>query len=249
MERRVAHPELGMILPFADPLLAEAEPWCDQAEMHFYPDIFPLEGFATRLPNLLLPMTFAHTWVARGLAADSDEAALADFRRAIRLGRLLRQEDTVLITDLVGLECIRAGAWGIFTRVKTTDAALAVVASVVVGEAAPQRLLTAERITGLSLTPYLRETDSGSFTLAAPDTVLASAATIVSAGADRRFVGEAVVTTEVVALLGTPDQRSRAEELLATMAASPDPVIGTLARWHLAPPPPPPHLREIAEQG
>jgi hypothetical protein len=249
IDRRVEHPVLAKVLPFDDPLLAEAEPWCDQAEMRFYPELFPLEGFATRLPNLLLPMALARTWVARGLDAASDEAALADFRRAIRLGRLLRQEDAILISDLVGLECIRVGAWGIFTRFKASDPALALVASVVVGEAAPQRLLTAERITALSLSPYLRDVGDGRFVLTAPDSVLASATAMATAGTDRRFVAEAALTAAVFALLGSPDQQARADELLATMAADPDPVIATLARWTLDHPPASDELREIVKQG
>ena len=30
-----------------DPLLREAEPWCDQATMRFYPQFLPLEGYRT----------------------------------------------------------------------------------------------------------------------------------------------------------------------------------------------------------
>ena len=98
MERRVERPDwVGKSLPPDDPLLLEAEPWCDQATMDFYPEIFPLDGYATRITNLLLPLNMVRSWVARGLAAENSEAAMADFRRAIRLGRLLRQEDVVVI--------------------------------------------------------------------------------------------------------------------------------------------------------
>ncbi|MFV2069471.1 MAG: hypothetical protein ACC645_21105, partial [Pirellulales bacterium] len=34
----------GKVLPGDDPLLLEAEPWCDQATMHFFPAFFELEG-------------------------------------------------------------------------------------------------------------------------------------------------------------------------------------------------------------
>jgi hypothetical protein len=78
--------------------------------MRFYPDCFPLEGTDTQLPNLLVPLTFAKPWVARGLALEDPARAKEDFRRAIRLGRLLRQEDATIIADLVGLACIRHGA-------------------------------------------------------------------------------------------------------------------------------------------
>ena len=56
--------DLGKIVAGDDPLLLEAEPWCDQGTMHFYPDIFPLEGYSTRIPNLLVALTFARSWIA-----------------------------------------------------------------------------------------------------------------------------------------------------------------------------------------
>ena len=87
MDRRVDGPvELGKVLPPDDPLLLEAEPWCDQATMRYYPDFFPLQGTDTQLPNLLVPLNLAKSWVARGLASDDPARAIEDFRRAIRLG-------------------------------------------------------------------------------------------------------------------------------------------------------------------
>ena len=71
----------GKVLPPDDPLLLEAEPWCDQATMTFYPGIFGLDGYATRITDLLLPLNFVRSWVARGLAADSTEAAMAGTMR------------------------------------------------------------------------------------------------------------------------------------------------------------------------
>ena len=115
MARRVQGPgELGEVLPGTDPLLLEAEPWCDQATMRFYPDFFPIKGYATQIPNLMLQLTFAKSWVARGMAASDPAKAMEDFRRAIRLGRLLRQEDATVIQDLVGLACIRDAALGVY---------------------------------------------------------------------------------------------------------------------------------------
>ena len=142
MERRVQGPgELGEVLPADDPLLLEAEPWCDQATMRYYPDIYPMKGWETQIPNLMFQLTFARSWVARGMAASDPSKAMEDFRRAIRLGRLLRQEDVTVIADLVGLACIRVGAQGIYDlAVKQGNAQLALVASIVLGEVAPQRL-------------------------------------------------------------------------------------------------------------
>ena len=99
-----------MILQVHDELLLEAEPWVDLAVMHFYPDVFPMEGAETRITNLLFMLTMARSWTARGVDADDPDQGLEDCRRAIRLGRLLRQEDVVIINDLVGLACIHIGA-------------------------------------------------------------------------------------------------------------------------------------------
>ena len=144
MGRRIEGPEwIGEVLPPDDPLLLEAEPWCDQATMTFYPEIFELDGYATRITNLLLPLNFVRSWVARGVAAETTEAAMTDFRRAIRLGRLLRQEDVVVISDLVGLACIHLATRGVYERALADgDLELALLASVVLGEVAPQRLGT-----------------------------------------------------------------------------------------------------------
>ena len=68
-------------------------------------------------------------WVARGLRSPDPELGLEDCRRVIRLGRLLRQEDTVIISDLVGLACIRMGTQGIYEiAVREGDAKLALLA-------------------------------------------------------------------------------------------------------------------------
>lgn len=110
MARRVdGPPGLEKVLPPDDPLLAEAEPWCDQATMQFYPDCLPYEGLWTAYPDFLVPVTFARSWAARSLGGDDSGQAMGDFRRAIRLGHLLRQEDRFLLADLIGLACISAG--------------------------------------------------------------------------------------------------------------------------------------------
>ncbi len=117
MDRRRAVEVWGQrlpVLPFDDPLLLEAEPWTEQARMRFYPEVWRVEGEDTELPNLLYMMTLAKTWLARGVVSTDRGAAAADFRRAIRLGRLLLQDDVSLIHHLVGLACVRMGAEGLF---------------------------------------------------------------------------------------------------------------------------------------
>jgi hypothetical protein len=233
VERRVdGPPGLDKVLPADDPLLLEAEPWCDQATMRFYPEYFKVDGWSTQLPNLILPLNLARSWVARGMSATDPARAMEDFRRAIRLGRLLRQEDVTVIADLVGLACIRLGAQGIYdTAVRHGDSRLALVAAIVVGEHAPQRLMTSARLTRTDLTPYLRKGGDAKLTLALPDARLEAILAAAKGDPDRRFRGEAIIELNVVRSLGTSSQRDRASGLLAELAAERDPIVAATAAW------------------
>jgi hypothetical protein len=231
-QRMISYGGLDKVLPPDDPLLLEAEPWCDQAEMLFYPGYFPMEGYATRVPNLLLPLTLAKSWVARGNAAEDPVEALEDYRRAIRLGRLLRQEDAVVINDLVGLQCIRYGAEGIFElAVGRGDSELALVASLVLGEYGSQRLMTSDRITSTDITPYASVSSTGEVELRLPDHRLDLILDRAVNDPNRRFRAEATVVLNFVAHMGSQEQRKRTLELLNELAASPDPFASRNAVW------------------
>ena len=233
-KRRVQVEGVGPVLPAGDPLLAEAEPWCDQATMRFYPDVFPLEGWETRVPNLLLSLTFVRSWVARGRQAVSYDAAMADFRRAIRLGRLLRQEDAVLISDLVGLACIRLGAEAIYDRARKEghhDVALA--AATVIGEAAPQKLLGAARITESDVMPYAHRSLGRVSVAGLPAERLERLQAVARGGPDRRFRSEAMLELQIVATFGARNQRRAAAQALEELRRDPDPIVAATARWCL----------------
>ncbi|MCU0235401.1 MAG: hypothetical protein MUE90_15395 [Thermoanaerobaculales bacterium] len=145
---------------------------------------------------------------------------MSDFRRAIRLGRLLRQEDVVVINDLVGLACVHLGARGLYQRaVADGDLELALLASVVIGEVAPQRLRTAEKITATDL--------SDSIVDAGRSALLEAAAS----APDRRFRCEAIVGLNTVRWLGTPEEGERAFELLDALASDDDAVVAANAIW------------------
>ena len=241
LARRVHHapllpmaPEGTDVLPPDDPLLAEAAPWCDQATMRFYPDLLPLRGLRTPIPNLLLALTFARSWIARGSDAPNFDDAMADFRRVIRLGRLLRQEDTILISDLIGLPCIRWGAEAIYDRARKegrTD--LALLAAVVAGEGAPQRWLTAARVTAIELGPYARRAADGTRTLDLPEARFEALKDAATKSPDRRFRLEAAINLHFVALLGPEPMRAKAKELLVELSRSEDPIVAANARWGL----------------
>ena len=244
MKRRVDGPaELGKVLPADDPLLLEAEPWADRATMRFYPDVFPIEGFETRIPDLLLPLTLARSWVARAESHPDAATALDDCRRAIRLGRLLRQEDATIIQDLVGLACIRAGAQGIYdVAARRGDQPLMLVSAIVLGEHAPQRLRTAQIVTKLDMIGAAGGAE-------VTDRKVDDAVSAATGFPDRRFRGEAILQLAIVRSAGSSAQRSRAEKVLDELAASPDPVTSGCARWARAAKLDPGELEKIAGGG
>jgi hypothetical protein len=233
MARRVEGPgDIGPILPPDDPLLREAEPWADQATMRFYPDLLPLKGWATPIPNGLLALTFARSWAARGMAASDPSLAMADFRRAIRLGRLLRQEDAVLINDLIGLACIRRGTEGIYNlAIKQGDAKLALVAAIVLGEHSAQRLMTGQRLTTTEITAYVHTFSAGEATLELPEARLDAIVAAAKGSPDRRFRCEAILQLNLVRVLATSAQQDKVVKVLDALAADKDPVVAANAAW------------------
>lgn len=235
MERRNEVPgrdDLGKVVAADDPLLLEAEAWCDQAEMRFYPDLLPLEGIDTRITNLLVMLTMARSWWARGVAAEDPVQGLEDCRRAIRLGRLLRQEDVILINDLFGLACIHIGARGVYEIAQRSgNGDLALLTSVILGEVAPQRLYTSQRITTVDLSPYVHRSKDEAWSLGVPDTKIDALIEMVTASPDKRFRGEALLGTHVVVHLGTPEQQQRMRGVLDGIVAAGDPVAAPFARW------------------
>lgn len=232
MDQRIEHPFLKSVLPGNHPLLLEAEPWCDQATMRFYPDIFSIEGWDTEIPNLVLCLTLARSWVARGLESNDHEAAMEDCRRTIRLGRLLRQDDTTIIADLVGLVCINIGADGIYRlALQEGDTELALVAAVVLGEVAPQRLRTSERITRIEISPYLHRTAPDAITLDLPEEHLDVLVEMVANEPDQRFLGEVFCSLNIVRFHGSEAQQQRVNKLFENLSNSDVPFLAGMARW------------------
>lgn len=230
-ERLVEGPaNLGQVLPPDDPLLLEAEPWCDQGTLTFYPETLALDGYETEITDLLLPLTFAKSWVARGRQSDDSRAALDDYRRAVRLGRLLRQEDVLVISDLIGMAVIRIGSQAIFEHARDQgNLELALVASIVLGELGPQRLLTSERITRVDLAPQIKKSE----TLLLPEGKLDALIALAVSAPERRFRGEGILHLGVVAHLGIAEQGAKARATLVELSASKDPIVAHLASWSL----------------
>jgi hypothetical protein len=233
------------VLPPDHPLLLEAEPWTEQATLRFYPDLLHLDGWDTEVPDLVFPLTLAKSWVERGRARGG-EAALDDYRRAVRLGRLLRQEDTTIIQDLVGLACVGVGLRAIYDELRDRgDVDGALVAAVALGELAPQRLLTSERVTRLDVTPYLSKHFRK---LDLPARQLDAVVAMAESGPDRRFRGEATLQLGIVAHRGGGEERERATRVLEQLGAGEDERIARLADWALTHPPSAEVLRGLAAE-
>ncbi|MHB1046234.1 MAG: hypothetical protein ACYC4P_09485 [Thermoanaerobaculia bacterium] len=216
--------DLAKVLPPDHPLLREAEAWADQSTMRFHPEFFPSRGWTTPIPNLLLSLTFAKSWVARALSDPGAPTAADDCRRAIRWGRLLRQDDVTVIQDFIGLACIRIGAQGLYDlAARRGDLETMLAASVVVGEQVAQRLLTIQRLKTISLLPV-----EG---LAVTDEKLGAMAEMAKARTDRRFRSEAILALATVRAKGMRHHRQRAQEILDSLAGEKDPVLAPVVAW------------------
>lgn len=235
LDRRVRGEQFeGLFLPGDDPLLLEAEPWVDQAIMRHYPDIWEVDGYQTPITNLLAILTFAKSWVARGNAGDDPDLAREDYRRAIRLGRLLRQEDVILINDLVGLACIRYGLEGLYNLEREEgNAAAAMLAGTALGEVAPQRLLTSSLITESDKVRLVRTWYFVGHTVEADEADLDHVFEIALGHPNRRFRAEAMLKLHMVFAFGSDEMKRVAGETLQRLAGSDDPLTAELARWCL----------------
>jgi hypothetical protein len=240
MARRVAGPEeFPTVFAADDPLLREAEPWADQATMRTYPDVYPVIGTVTRLPNLLFAINLAKGWAARAASRPGTPEALEDARRVIRWGRLLRQDDVTIIQDLVGLACLRLGAEQLYdAAVRRGDHQLALAAAMALGEHAPQRLRTAELLTRLELTTGegLEPVHLGSVFRSSrgmPERKLGAILDAARKSRERRFRFEAIAQMQLVRQAGTAAQREKVESALKELSADRDALIAADARHAL----------------
>ena len=230
--RAILRDEPRAFLP-DDPLVLEAEAWTTQARMQFYEEVWPFEGADTQIPNLLMVLNLAKSWVARGNANDDLAAAMEDYRRAVRLGRLFRQEDVVLITDLVGLACIRLGLQGIYDRAITRgDSELALLVSVALSELAPMRAESSRRYDRVDLSQMLRSDWRGTRWIASEDR-LRDVVAIASTDEHRRFRMEAIMTLGGALHHGSRGAAGEARQALEALLEHGDPLTAKAARWSM----------------
>jgi hypothetical protein len=237
MERRVkVSEEFPTVFAGDDPLLREAEPWAEQATMRTYPEVYPVLGMETRLPNLLFAINLAKGWAARAASHPGTPVATEDARRVIRWGRLLRQDDVTIVQDLVGLACIRMGAEQLYdAAVGQGDQPLALAAAMVLGEHAPQRLRTAQVLTRLVLTAAegFEHATTGRALMSGRVPTEAKVAAIletVKGTPERRFRLEAIAQLQLVRQLGSKAQAAQVEGVLDGLCQGPDPIVAAAAK-------------------
>jgi hypothetical protein len=202
--------------------------------MKHYPEVWELNGHNTAITNLLAILTVAKGWVARGNATEDPELAREDYRRAIRLGRLLRQEDVVLINDLVGLACIHSGLRGLYDLERRQgNVASAMLVALALGEVAPQRLLSSSLITEGEKIRLVRPWHRVGHTIEASDENLDRVAGIAKSHPNRRFRIEAMVILQMVYRFGSEEQRTLARKTLEDLAEGDDEITAGFARWCL----------------
>jgi hypothetical protein len=210
------------VFPADDPLLLEAEGWVDQARCSFYPDVWELDGIETPITDMLLTLHLSRSWVARGKLESDPRRAREDFRRAIRLGRLLRHDDVTIIQDLVAIANIRLGAGALYELARREgDAATMLVTSLVLADKDAMRQQTARWIT-----TFERSHRPSGFS----DDELESIVELLGEMTTRRFQMEGVISLVLAKHLGTDEQRNRANEVLDEYSRSDDPMLAETAR-------------------
>jgi hypothetical protein len=235
-DKRVIRKVAGVdesVFPPDHPVLLEAEPWVDQATMRFYPDIWPVAGPETNIPNLLFAITLAKSWAARAETASDSALAREDYRRAVRLGRLILQDDVTLISNLVGLACVRIGARGLYEQARREgDAETMLAASLALHDADAIRQIAAERTTTISVPAEYRWHWSRPFqpTVRATDEQFEAALTMAKADPSRalRLEGQFALMGYVAA--GTRAQGRQARATLEELSRDPDPLVASSAQ-------------------
>ena len=192
-----------------------------------------MAGPETQIPNLLFEITLAKSWAARADGSSDPALAKEDYRRAVRLGRLILQDDVTLISNLVGLACVRIGARGLYEQARREgDAETMLAASLALHDADGIRQLAAERLTKITVSNELRWHWSRplSPTIRATDEQFAAAIEMARRDPSHALRLEAQWALMGYVLAGTRVQGRQAREALAELSHDPDPArrgVGT----------------------
>jgi hypothetical protein len=176
-----------------------------------------------------MTLTLSRSWIARGRGP---EGSVDDFRRVVRLGRLLLQDDVTLIQVLVGLAHLRLGAAELYQHAQRSgDAETMLVASRAIGDADAIRLLYNRRMTLLN--EAYGGLDQGLFgtRLVLPEHRLGKIIEAAKTDPQRPLRWEAMYLLHIASHLASRQQRAVAARQLSGLAQDGDPFVAEMARW------------------
>jgi hypothetical protein len=228
------------VLPPNDPLLLEAELWIDQARLRFFPQLWTVQGLSTPVPNLIHMSLLARSWVARGKAQADHQAARRDFRRAIRLGRLLRQDDVTTLPDIAGLMFIRHGLNALYDdAVATSDATQAALLLLAIHDHEALRMESSRRRTLLRSVEKIAESPFGRLfgpSVDISDGQLEEIRNLTRPDVDRRFRIDALVALHIISRAGSSHEKEIAARTIAALRSDADHLVADAASWAAAAP-------------
>lgn len=224
------------VLPFDDPILLKAEPWVDQQSCRFYPGELQFDSLFYQGPDLSLALSLGRTWIARGYQHFLDPpVAKADIRRALRLGRLLLQDDVTVSQNLVATELIRAGVKALYDLARREgDGFVAALAVLALADSAALRSETLKRSAVATNVPahVVEPPIIGRLTgpvLDIRDFEVDDVVVLAGSYASRALRLEALAALYLIEHMGTRSQSERAAAALERLSADSDPLVATAA--------------------
>jgi len=173
--------------------------------------------------------------VARGQNVADDGLALEDYRRSIRLGRLLLQDDVIYIQNLIGIHLVRTGAEAIYRFARERgDGATAAFAALVLQDCAVLRLEGYRRFRDIAIFSDFvarldTENEGDQIELRLPDDRLAVLVKIATEDPNRPFRIESTTPLWITSHIGTAQQRELAGKTLGGLVDDPDDLVATAA--------------------
>lgn len=227
------------ILPGDHPHLGEAEPWTEQAECRFFKKIWSPQSHEHNMPNLFHALMIGKSYVARGLNETDPAKAAEDFRRVIRLGRLLRQDDITVIHDLMAVYLIRLGAEAHYVSARQHgDTETMLLCALIINDANSIRFISSKRNEILGTVSQQISSKMGSFRVFASkmdfeDDVIKEIISGTHVAYERRFRLEFMDTLWDVMHTGEASQKKLAKEALELLTEDSDAVVVARAKWLL----------------
>lgn len=216
-------------LPWSDPLVQEALTTADQARLSFVQEGLTLQ----RLPVSLL-YSIADSWLVHGLEEPDPARANDSFRRVVRLGRLLLQDDGDPIQPLMGMSFVEHGLEGLYERARREgDRRTQFLATLA--------LLDRERVYGWETSRLQQIALPGHVNLADPAARLAVSDETMGRlegafehSTVRRWRLQSITAAQVAVVRGDAEAAARATSLLRRAAEDTDPLVAEAARRALA---------------